>query len=348
MSSEPTDSAPPEPTADGIATWVRHDENRYCTRPWKQATILSDGTMVCACIDVTKTNPLGNLYDAPFSELWNGEKMVAFRNTITENIDRTAICRGCPLRSENAPPADLDPASIAKPKILFVESTVVCNLDCHYMCFREPIEGSRNEKMLDFEVYKKLIDDLSPGLIYMEFHIGGENWIHPKAPEMVRYTVDKNPNCYVLTSTNGHFFQTEAKTRAALESGTNCFIFSIDGTCQESYEKYRNGGNFDQAYDAMKRMVAMRNEMGLKNTAIVWRYILFNWNDSEEEMNRAREMAKEIGVDALAWHLNVGPQDISSERYRVGSPHLVEIKDELWDIIMTKLPHADLRLAHYD
>ena len=39
-----------------------------------------------------------------------------------------------------------------------------------------------------------------------------------------------------------------------------------------------------------------------------WRYILFKWNDSDEEMNEARRLAKEqqIGVDRLCWEVSTG------------------------------------------
>ena len=70
------------------------------------------------------------------------------------------------------------------------------------------------------------------------------------------------------------------------------------------------------------------------------------WNDSPEEMNLARRMAKEIGVDHLAWHLNGVSIMNSSKRYYTGSPHLIEIKDEIWDTLpqrITQGPELDFR-----
>jgi hypothetical protein len=57
-------------------------------------------------------------------------------------------------------------------------------------------------------------------------------------------------------------------------------------------------------------------------------------------------MARDMGVDALAWHLNGAGPDMSSSRYYIGSPHLHEIADELWDNMQARgIP--DLGLTRY-
>ena len=62
----------------------------------------------------------------------------------------------------------------------------------------------------------------------------------------------------------------------------------------------------------------------------MWRYILFDWNDSDEEMARARELAREIGVDQFRWLLTDRPPDGLSKRFVPGSAELERIKDELF------------------
>src|SRR5207248_1260012 len=62
-----------------------------------------------------------------------------------------------------------------------------------------------------------------------------------------------------------------------------------------------------------------------------WRYILFRWNDSDEEMNRARQMAADIGVDRLCWEITDHPEDGYSRRFIPGSPALDAIRYEVWD-----------------
>jgi len=335
-------------TGEQIATWVRADKSRpYCTRPWRQATVLSDGTAVCACVDAAKSNPLGNFRFQTFDEVWNGKAYESLRHSIATDIDQVPICVGCPNRiDEPAPPADYM-TGVQKPRVLFLESYAGCNLACPG-CNREAIEGSRTELAMGMDTYRKIIDSLSPTLQYMEFHLGGENYMHKEAHEMVRYCKDQNPDCFILSSTNGHFFHTAERCQKVLDSGIDALIFSVDGAQQETYEKYRRNGRFDRVLDSMRMLIRMRNEQGKKHPLVIWRYILFEWNDSPAEMDLGRRLAREVGVDHFAWHLNGVSIMNSSKRYYIGSPHLVEIKDELWDTLPSRVsegPHLDFR--HY-
>jgi hypothetical protein len=62
-----------------------------------------------------------------------------------------------------------------------------------------------------------------------------------------------------------------------------------------------------------------------------WRYILFTWNDSDQEMTRARELAADIGVDRLCWEITDHPETAYSRRFVPGSPDLESIRREIWD-----------------
>ena len=62
-----------------------------------------------------------------------------------------------------------------------------------------------------------------------------------------------------------------------------------------------------------------------------WRYILFKWNDSDDEMNKARVMAADIGVDRLCWEITDHPEDSFSKRFAPGTPDYERIRHEIWD-----------------
>jgi hypothetical protein len=62
-----------------------------------------------------------------------------------------------------------------------------------------------------------------------------------------------------------------------------------------------------------------------------WRYILFTWNDSDEEMDRARELAAEAGIDRLCWEITDHPEEAFSRRFTAGSGDLARIRREIWD-----------------
>ena len=85
---------------------------------------------------------------------------------------------------------------------------------------------------------------------------------------------------------------------------------------------------------ALANLAAMADEKrkaGRDVPFLNWRYILFNWNDSDEEMALARKMAVEIGVDRLCWEITDHPEDAFSRRFMPGAPDYARIAHEVWD-----------------
>jgi hypothetical protein len=68
----------------------------------------------------------------------------------------------------------------------------------------------------------------------------------------------------------------------------------------------------------LKAIVAYRNARGLKRPILEWKYLLFNWNDKRWMIERAIEMAKEAGVDAISFWPTNNPFYGVSWRYRLG------------------------------
>jgi hypothetical protein len=78
-------------------------------------------------------------------------------------------------------------------------------------------------------------------------------------------------------------------------------------------------------------MADEKQKAGRDVPVINWRYILFTWNDGDAEMQRAREMAAELGVDRLTWEITDHPEEAFSRRFLPGSSDYDQIKYEIWD-----------------
>ena len=139
--------------------------------------------------------------------------------------------------------------------------------------------------MLDFDLFTKVIDEAGPTLGRIDFFNYGEAFLHKRAVEMCEYIKTKFPHIYLYTSTNGLAF-TEEKVRQLARSGIDEVTFSIDGASQETYVKYRQRGNFDKAIANLRALLDERAKTGRDVPFVNWRYILFNWNDSDEEMEQ--------------------------------------------------------------
>jgi hypothetical protein len=175
-----------------------------------------------------------------------------------------------------------------------------------------------------------VIDEAGPTLGRIDFFNYGEAFLHKRAVEMCEYIKSNFPHIYLYTSTNGLAF-TEEKARRLAHSGIDEVTFSIDGATQAAYEQYRQRGKLDVALRNLRAMADEKQRTGRDLPFLNWRYILFKWNDSDEEMTLARRMAQEIGVDRLCWEITDHPEDAFSRRFVPGTPQFESIRHETWD-----------------
>ncbi len=119
--------------------------------------------------------------------------------------------------------------------------------------------------------------------------------------------------------------------RRLVHSGIDEVTFSIDGATPESYATYRKRGDFAKAIRNLRAAAGEKQRAARDVPFINWRYILFTHNDSEAEMQLARTMAAEMGVDRLCWELTDHPEDMFSRRFVRGSAELAAVRHEIWD-----------------
>lgn len=295
--------------------------------------LLCDGRMVCGCADPYAKRVLGDVRTDSVTNIWTGERTTGLRREI--NAGGSKFCGDCPLKlplkkDEVPPERDLNVQPL--PSRLYIECTAACNISCAEACCAPEtgITRTRQAGMLDFELFKRVIDEAGPSLGRIDFFNYGEAFLHKRAIEMCEYIKSKYPHIYLYTSTNGLAFS-EEQVRRLVRSGIDEVTFSIDGATPESYAKYRRRGDFEKAIRNLRAAADEKRRAGRDVPFINWRYILFVHNDSDAEMTRARHMASAIGVDRLCWELTDHPEDLFSRRFLPGTPALATIKHEVWD-----------------
>src|SRR5262245_66433050 len=115
--------------------------------------------------------------------------------------------------------------------------------------------------MLDFELFRRVIDEVGPSLGRIDFFNYGEAFLHKRAIDMCEYIKTRFPQIYLYTSTNGLAF-TEAQARRLVHSGIDEVTFSIDGASPEAYVKYRRRGSFDIAIANLRAMPDEKRSSG--------------------------------------------------------------------------------------
>jgi len=296
--------------------------------------LLCDGRLVCGCADPYGRRVLGDTKTASVSAVWTGETASSLRREL--NAGGSKFCGDCPLKlplkKDDVPPVrDLNVPAL--PSRLYIECTAACNISCAQACCAPETGITRTRKagMLDFDLFTRVVDEAGPSLVRIDFFNYGEAFLHKRAIEMCEYIKSKFPHIYLYTSTNGLAF-TEEQVRRLIRSGIDEVTFSIDGATAESYVKYRQRGDFNKAIRNMRIAADEKRTNGRDVPFINWRYILFTHNDSDEEMNLARSMAAESGVDRLTWELTDHPEDLFSRRFLPGRPEHAAIQHEVWGV----------------
>jgi molybdenum cofactor biosynthesis enzyme MoaA len=184
-------------------------------------------------------------------------------------------------------------------------------------CAREGASAIRSSKRMSLEDLSRMADLVHQLKMEKLFYLNlGEPFLSPSICQELPLLRAKNPDCWIRVSTNGILLNTDAKREAALNLSD--IQFSVHGISDEMSAKYMHEGSFEKAYEAMKAMVAYRNARGLKKPVLEWKYLLFNWNDQPKTIQRAIEMAKEIGVDIITFCPTHNPFYGMSWRYHLG------------------------------
>lgn len=189
-----------------------------------------------------------------------------------------------------------------RPRMLSVEPTSRCNLNCPFCLvgMQNSLPSTEHDLLprgmgfMEMDLYRKIVRDAADfGIRKMQLHFQGEPLLHKGLPEMIRLAKDRG--MFTQFFTNG-LPLTEAMAERILDAGQDVLRFSVDGATEETYQKNRVGGQFWRVYRNMKMMAEKARARGAP-IRLEWQIIALRNN--EHEIERAREMAREIGLHFL-------------------------------------------------
>jgi wyosine [tRNA(Phe)-imidazoG37] synthetase (radical SAM superfamily) len=299
--------------------------------------IRSNGNVVCW--DDSGCNKVLQAFDKDVDyakDVYLGRPYNEIRTRLKANIlPHGDICTACHLLN----PQNAFNNSVSSQKVLQflqVESSFACQVSCPN-CYpgvrrRDAISKTAGGHLnLGLDAYKTIVESLARGGVDIReivFEGHGEPLLNPRIWDMIRYTKELYPSAWIRVVTNGNF-----KFRADMAlSGVSHMVFSIDGANKSSYDKYRVDGNFSLCEAFMKEFCeyASLNNIALRTT---WKYILFDHNDSADELEKLARNAEKFGLtDVLLTITQVGPS--SSRFFRALS--------DAWELCATNSNAAEL------
>ena len=185
------------------------------------------------------------------------------------------------------------PTQWGLPVSITFEPTTSCNLRCPE-CPSGKREFTRPTGMLQNNFFEKTIDEIYKKTSYLIFYFQGEPYLNPNFLDMVKYASSKK--IYTATSTNAHYLN-DVNSKKTIESGLDRLIISIDGTTQETYQKYRIGGDLNKVIEGTQNIIKWKKELKSKTPHIIFQFLVVKPN--EHQIKDIEQLAKQLGVDEV-------------------------------------------------
>ena len=170
------------------------------------------------------------------------------------------------------------------PVRLWVETSSRCNLKCR-LCVNKDMPGNMRGDM-DFNLYKKIIDEVKDYVFDINLFHRGEPLIHPQIIEMIGYA-NKN-NIKTRIHTNAVLLTPEFSIKL-IKSGLNLISFSFDGYTRSTYEKNRIGALYENTLKNIIDFLKIKKELNSKTPFTNIQVMEFDDEISKKQFNVQKE-----------------------------------------------------------
>lgn len=185
------------------------------------------------------------------------------------------------------------------PRHVWIENTNICNAVCSF-CPHENMK--RKQGVMDFDLYKKIIDEIAAlsTVTVASIHGFGEPLLDKQFIQRIEYAKKKNLP-YVSTNTNASFLNEEI-SRKIIESGLNEIYISFDSATEENYRKIRNGINFHEVEENIKFLCAQKKKNNLKKPFIYLSFVTCEENKNEVKLYQRKWKSIVDGISISILH----------------------------------------------
>lgn len=259
----------------------------------------ADGSLACwddagSKLTLTAYQPdIDHSKDVVFGEIFSG-----IRDSLRKGeMPFPQYCQGCMVLASGA---CFNPLWAEKKEILIfqIEPSIACRLECPG-CMTLAVRKARHGPPwnLDIGIFEKYLSDFKAdgvSIRTIDFQGHGEPLINRDVWKMAGLAKSYFPDANITMCTNAHGRYDPSQ----VHSGIDEVMFAIDGVDQQSFEQNRVRGDFAKAYTFMKSFCQGAANEG-RHIKTIWKYILFDCNDSPEQLLRAQELAAEAGVQEI-------------------------------------------------
>ncbi|MDA3865182.1 MAG: radical SAM/SPASM domain-containing protein [Salinivirgaceae bacterium] len=181
------------------------------------------------------------------------------------------------------------------PYALSLELSGVCNLKCP-QCPVGLGLIKRAQPFMSKEDAYKIIDEFAPFGTVLNLYFQGESLLNPNFCAITNYAAKQK--VFTILSTNAAFISKNTATNL-VQSGIHRIIISVDGADQQSYEKYRSGGDLETVWRSISWLMQARKSQARLRPEIIVQTLVNKYN--EHDLSVIKDKALTLGADRVVF-----------------------------------------------
>jgi MoaA/NifB/PqqE/SkfB family radical SAM enzyme len=190
-----------------------------------------------------------------------------------------------------------------------VELTGYCQLRCPFCRTGTALRRDYPEVhrgLMTRETFAKIVEQV-PSLVYLLFYNWGEPLLHKDVVWFLNAAHELGQ--FTEISTNMQYLP-DAMAEGMVRAGLNFIRVSCDGTTQEGYQVYRQGGSLKKLLDNTKKLVDWKRKLDSPFPIVIFQMVVNRFN--EHQVDEYQAFAERHGADLV--HI-IGTSPTTPEGY---------------------------------
>lgn len=286
----------------------------FCGQPFEKIEIYENGEVYTCCPPFLQFYSIGNIFNEPFDEIWNGKKAQEFRQKML-NGDLSTCLDICNRKFLNEKPTNNHKLILDKyPEEISVSTDNICNINCT-ICR----DNGHNIQQKDFE--QELEEAWLPvfkNAKIVRFGCSGEPFSSLKEKALIKKITEKYPNVRFQFHTNGILGSELILKELNVYDRIEIMTVSMHSATEEIYNKVCIGGNYQRVIQNLNLYSKMKKE----NLIQFFRMIFVVYSENYKDMTKFIELAEELGAEAQFWAYRKNDTEIGRnyEKYSIIEP----------------------------
>lgn len=179
-----------------------------------------------------------------------------------------------------------------------IDSCSACNLHCPACA--TPTTKTKEKRLMSYDDFCQIIDKIKATLLRVSLYDMGEPLLNKDIYRMISYVSDNRISS--LISTNFNLFSSQ-NLEDLFASRLTILEPCLDGFNQESYQKYRCGGDVEKVKNNIVAVMDYKRKHGAKYPIVDVQVVKFK--HLEQELPLIDQFLKDSGVDRITYRQEV-------------------------------------------